>query len=155
MRKRSGLTLILVIFLLVVCSIVALGSSSLLSRGIVSSRNLFFSARAMGLAEAGKAWYLEKLENDNNWNDEKDILNYPFGGGYFDIEIKDKSSNSIRFTVKGKIYNDYGLLVRRSMSFVAYRLPKASLFALFWQKEGPTSRLVLSSTRIEGNVYSA
>lgn len=152
----------LLVFLLVACSLVAIVAFSLLAQGTTSGQGLSESIQAYAIAIGGKEWYLQQLADVvNDWTNEvgKNYMKY-LGSGEdnFDISVIEASANSVSFIITGKVPGYLNQTVRRQISLTAKKLPKACRFAIFWQEDGPGDRLNLfkkgGGTKIYGNFWS-
>lgn len=156
LNRANGVALILMVFLMLASSLVALVAFSLFAEGLNSSGSLSESIQAFAIAVGGRQWYLEQLANDNDWTDELERSNIALGSGTFDIIVNTKSSNSVSFTITGKVSGFLGQTVQRQVRSTAKKLPKACLFSVFWQGDGQNSELdVRGNTHIRGNFWSA
>jgi len=155
---EKGVALILMIFLVLACSLVALVAFSLLTQGTESSLGFSGGVEAFAAVEGGRDWYLEKLASDSDWTDETDQTGIELGSGTFDITINSASANNVSFTVTGKVSGYSGQIIQRQISSTAKKTPKACLFAVFWQLDGPSARLDFSTTgsgtQIVGDYWS-
>ncbi|NQT47146.1 MAG: hypothetical protein HQ593_06725 [Candidatus Omnitrophica bacterium] len=151
---NDGVALILIIFLIMVCSLVALTAFSLLATGVESGLGFSESIQTLAIAMGGKEWYLEQLENDSDWSDEANQTGIALGSGTFDITVNSATSGSVSFTVTGKVTNALSQTVRREVTLTANRLPTASKFAVYWGRNTGSWLELRNSTTINGNFWS-
>ncbi|MFC1703887.1 hypothetical protein ACFL1E_03770 [Candidatus Omnitrophota bacterium] len=159
MKTKNAVALILIVFLMLACALIALVAFSLLTTGTSNSVGFSQSVQAMGLAIAGKQWYLEQLANDTDWTDQTDELGKSLGSGTFDIIINNASGNTVIFTSIGKVPGFLNQTVQRQEKITAGKLPKIARFAVLWQKDGPAlGGLTFGNggggTHVIGNVWS-
>jgi hypothetical protein len=150
---KKAVALILMIFLILICSLAALVAFSLLTRGTESSLGFSQSIQAHAIAIAGKEWYFEQLENDSDWSDEVNQADIALGPGGFDIAINSASNNRVSFTVTGKIQGPSNQIVQRQISLEVRKYLKPFLFALFWGRDTGSFLQLIDST-IDGNLWS-
>ena len=153
---RKGVALILLVFLMLMCSLVSLVAFSLLAQSIESNLSFVQSIQAQALAIAGKEWYLEKLENTANWSGEVDQTGIALGRGTFDIDIDETTltDTNISFTITGKIEESpSGYTIQRKVTLAAVKYLKAFLFAVFWGRDTGSDLRLIRST-INGNFWS-
>ncbi len=160
MKKTAnkGVALVLMIFLLVMSSLFGLVAFSLLAGGSQSGVGFLQSIQALGLAIGGEEWYLEQLENDADWSNEVSQFGIALGNGTFDITVNSASADTVSFAATGKVPGYFGQTVQRQVSLTAKKVPKACQFGVFWQLDGPGTRLTLKTgsggTQISGNFWS-
>lgn len=150
---KKAVALILMIFLMLMCSLAALVAFSLLTRGTEGGLGFSQSIQAHAIAIGGKEWYLEQLENDSDWSNEVSQIGIALGSGNFDITVNSASGDSVSFTVTGKIQGPSNQIAQRQISLTVRKYLKPFLFALFWGRD-TGSRLQLRNSQIDGNLWS-
>jgi len=156
---KKSIALILVIFLLVVCSLIALVAFSLLSTGTTSGIDFMQSIQAQAIALGGVDYYLEALENDTDWTDQSDQSSIFLGVGEFDVDVDEVSlsTDSVTFSIISRIDGFETQDIQRQVSLTALKLPNEALFAVFWHRD-PGSQLNFNNssggTDIVGDYWS-
>lgn len=149
------MALVLIIFLMLLCSFVVVTAFSLLAGGVESSSDFAVSVQALSLATGGKEWYLEQLENDSDWTDEVNQSGILLGAGTFDVLINSASSSGVSFTITGKRTGASGRTVQRQLTLTAQRMPPARNFTVYWGRDTGAWLELRDSTVINGYLWSA
>jgi len=156
--NASGMALVLLIFIMLIAALISVVALSLLSQGVMSGLWSSDSVEAFAIAVGGKEWYLQQLAGDTDWSNESSQTDIPLGSGTFDITINSTSSKTVDFTVTGKVSGYHNQITQREVSIIADRKPKAAKFAIFWQQDGPGTRLNFnnsgSGTDVSGDFWS-
>ncbi|NQT30459.1 MAG: hypothetical protein HQ596_07790 [Candidatus Saganbacteria bacterium] len=153
---RRGMALVTVIFMMILLGLLGVVVLPMLTTGLISGINSVASARAYGLAYGGKEWYLQELAGDLNWSNNVNQSDIVLGSGTFDISIESATRTEITFVVTGKTTAAAEKSVQNQMRLTARKLPKASLFALFWGRDNGSVlqfRKIASGTHVYGDCW--
>ena len=152
--NNKAMALILVIFLVLVCALVAVTAFSLFTGGMHGSMGFLESDQALAIAMGGKEWYLEQLENDSDWTDEANQTGIALGAGTFDVIINSATNSNVSFTITGNVSDTVTGTVQKQVSTIANRLPVASRFAVYWGRDTGSWLELRNSTTVNGNLWS-
>lgn len=112
--NNKGLSLVAVIIVMLIMAVLALLIASSISSGNISAITDMQAEQAFYIAQAGMEWYLEELENDNNWRTPPAVrTNQTFGAGAFSITYANEDTKDIDITSTGKIIGWDGNMVQR------------------------------------------
>jgi hypothetical protein len=85
-----------------------------MSSGNISAITDMQAEQALYIASAGMEWYLEQLENDNNWKTPPAVkTNQAFGVGTFTVSYANEDTRDIDITSTGKITGWDGNTIQR------------------------------------------
>lgn len=99
-----GISLIAVVIIMLLVATLALLIASTISTGSRAAVIDIQEQQAFYLAEAGLEWYVEQLENDDDWSTPPAIrTNQSFGTGTFTVAYSDAAEDSIDVTVTGRV----------------------------------------------------
>jgi len=102
---------------MLIAAALALFIASSMSSGNISAVTDMQSEQAFYIAQAGMEWYLEQLQNDNNWKSAPAVkTNQAFGAGTFTITYSNNSKNAIDIVGTGKVTAWDGNTVQRVIS---------------------------------------
>lgn len=132
---EKGVSIVGVIAIMLILSFLGIVAVSLLGSSSASGLDFFYSQKAFYIAEAGRQWYLEQLQNDSSWSDNAasgDKGPKSFAGGSFTIAVSSCQTDSIDFTSTAAITGYEGQPVQRVVSSnVSRGLPTAFNYALY------------------------
>ena len=115
--SNKGMSLIAVTIVMLIVAALALLVASFMSSGNISAITDMQSEQAFYIAQAGMEWYLEQLQNDNNWSSAPTVkTNQVFGVGTFSITFSNNSRNAINIVGTGTVTAWDGNTVQRVIS---------------------------------------
>jgi len=133
--NKKGISVIAVVAVMLALSLLGIVAVALL--GSVSSLGVdYLKARqAFYIAEAGRHWYLESLQSDNNWSDNAttgDRGPKNFAGGSFVITVSNCMADSITVTSAAVVTGYESQSIQRVVSCdVSRGLPTAFNYAIY------------------------
>jgi len=111
---NKGISLVAVTIVMVIVSCLALFTASLMSSGNIAAVTNMQSDQAFYIAQAGKEWYLEQLQGDNNWRTPPAVkTNQAFGTGSFSVTYANNSRDVIDVISTAKVNSWDGNQVQR------------------------------------------
>ena len=114
---NKGLSLVAVVIVMLIAASLALVLASFMSSGNIAAITDMQSEQAFYIGQAGMEWYLEQLQNDNNWNSAPAVkTNQAFGAGTFTITYSSNSKDAINIVGTGKVNAWDGNTVQRVIS---------------------------------------
>jgi len=131
--NNKGISLIAVTIVMLIVAALALLAASFMSSGNIAGITDMQAEQAFYIAQAGMEWYLEQLQNDNNWNSAPNVkTNQVFGAGTFSITYDNNSRNAIDIVGTGKVTAWDGNTVQRVISCHVDR--RTPLVISLWQE---------------------
>ena len=120
---------------MLIVATLALLMASFMSSGNISAITDMQAEQAFYIANAGMEWYLEQLENNNNWKTPPAVTtNQSFGTGAFSISYANKNTNDIDITSVGKVTGWDGNTVQRIMTCHVNRYYGHGIITSLWQE---------------------
>ena len=161
LNNKKGVLLVAVIAIMLITAALSTVLASLVAVTTRTTPDYLRSSQALGLAQAGLNWYMQRLCGVANWTVETNQTGVVLGPGTFDVFLSNKAApqtdsttdTAMDISVTGNVIGANGVTIKRTMSQRAWKLPSASKFALFWgRRTGAT--LTLNSTTINGDYWS-
>ncbi len=112
--RTKGISLVAVVIVMLIAAMLALLIASFISSGNMSAVTDMQAEQAFYIAQAGMEWYLEELENNNNWKTPPAVkTNQSFGTGAFSISYANADTRDIDVTSTGKVTGWDGNTIQR------------------------------------------
>lgn len=113
-NNNRGISLVAVVIVMLIAATLALLVASFMSSGNISAITDTQADQAFYIAQAGMEWYLENLENNNNWKSPPAVkTNQAFGAGLFSVTYANEDTRDIDVTSSGKVTGWDGNLIQR------------------------------------------
>lgn len=101
--NKNGVSIVATIGIMLILSVLAMAGVSLLGSASGLGMDYMQAQQAFYIAEAGKEWYLEQLQDDSDWSNNTNELPKAFGGGSFTITVSNASQNAINVISNGSL----------------------------------------------------
>lgn len=155
---RRGISLIAVTIVMMLVATLALTIASTMSTGSRSAVIDTQAQQAFYIAEAGLEWYMEQLENDNDWSSPPAVLTgQAFGAGTFNVVYSNATADSIDVTSTGKVIGWDGNNIQRVTSVHVEKDNGGSTFAdfaiFYGGGNGTISTLIQKNQTITGDIF--
>ncbi|MFH1826667.1 MAG: pilus assembly PilX N-terminal domain-containing protein [bacterium] len=159
MKQKKGFGLVIVIFIMLVFSVLALGFVALLFSETRLAAEEYRYSRAFYLAEAGRNYALEYLSDYSDWSADLGLpLSRQFGQGCFTLNSSSESADQLDIYATGLITVEGKSYVRQLKVTVnstgGFRLPHNFDYALYAADSTWTPTLwIWGPTEIHGDFY--
>ncbi|MCX5713124.1 MAG: hypothetical protein NTY47_08755, partial [Candidatus Omnitrophica bacterium] len=161
LNNKKGVLLVAVMAIMVITAALCTVLASLVAETTRATPDYLRSSQALGLAQAGLNWYMQRLAGVVNWTAEVNQTGVALGPGTFDVTLSNKAlpqtdsttATAMDVSVTGNVTGANGVTIKRTMAQHVWKLPSASKFALFWGRRTGTN-LTLSSSTINGDYWS-
>jgi hypothetical protein len=154
---KKGFTLIATVFIILVVTLLAITTSTLVSSDAVVAVKNYHSLDAFYIASTGVEYYLKQLEGDTDWTTPPTKESKAFSGGYFSITTTNESKNRITYISTGMVTIG-ATTYRRGIQSTIQRTGgglSAILgeFVLYWGGGEGTGSTIGNNANITGDIY--
>ncbi len=117
LKNNKGISLIAVIIVMLLVATLSLVVASTVTSANISSVTDMQTQQAFYIAQAGVEWYIEQLENDNDWSTPPAVkTDESFGVGTFSVTYANEEETSIDVTGTGEVTGWDGNTVQRAIT---------------------------------------
>jgi hypothetical protein len=160
LNNKKGVLLVAVIAIMLITAALSTVLASLVAVTTRSTPDYLRSSQALGLAQAGLNWYMQRLCDTDDWTAEVDQAGVALGPGTFDVTLSNKASpqtdsttaTAMDVSVIGNVAGANGVTIKRTMAQRAWKLPSATKFALFWGRD--VANLTFTNVTVNGDFWS-
>lgn len=132
---ERGISIVGVVAIMLILSFLGIVAVSLLGSSSIGGLEYLYSQKAFYIADAGRQWYIEQLQNDSSWSDNAasgDKGPKSFAGGSFTIAVSNCQADSIDFTSTATLTGYDGQPAQRvAACSISRGLPTAFNYALY------------------------